>query len=315
MSERRKKSAATNKIIAYICAGLIHAAIIGVMVFNVSGDKAEQIQAFDADKIDIVKARAVDEDQLQKTRDEIRKKDQEKKKNRLDEEKRLRELKQQAEREKKRLAELAKQTEDAEQAEKERAIALQKKKKEEELKEKKRKEKAKRDAEKKRKELKRLAEEKKKREAELARIKKEKEAFETAQRQREQEELTKRLEQEEAERRAAAVKRAAAERTTTAQNRAIARIGAKISQAFRVDPSLPKNLVSVVSIKVSSSGDVESVRTIESSGDAKFDQAGERAVLLASPLPVPTEEEDLTARSRFLEQEFEFELFHPFARR
>ncbi len=298
MSERRKKGANTSKMIAYIGAGLLHALIIGVLLFNITfKDDSERVDAFDAEKIDIVKARAVDEDQLQKTRDEIRKKEQAKKRQREREEKRLRDLKKKADREKKRLAELEKQKKAAEEAERQRVIALNKKKqKEKELAEKKRKEQEQREAEKKRKE-------KAERDAEAER------------RRRESEELTKRLLAEEEQRRAAAEQRAAAERTTTAQSRAVARIGIKISQAFRVDPSLPKNLVSVVSIKVSPSGEVESVRTIESSGDASFDRSGERAVLLASPLPIPTEEEDLVARARFLEQEFEFELFHPFARR
>lgn len=297
MSQRRKKGATTSKLIAYISAGIVHALIIGIMVFNfASDDDTLKVDGFDAEKVDIVKARAVDEDQLQKTRDEIKKKERAKQRQREKEEKRLRDLRRKAEQEKKRLADLREKNKAAEEAERQRIIALEKKKKEDELKEKKRKEKEEREAKEKR-----IKDAQAKRDAE--------------QRQREREELQKRLLDEETQRRAAAEQRAAAQRTTTAESRAIARIGAKISQAFRVDPALSKDLVSVVRIKVSPSGEVESVRTIESSGDITFDKSGERAVWLASPLPIPTEQEDLAARARFLEQEFEFELLHPFARR
>jgi len=94
---------------AYDAAGIVRYAKAlylekPTMVVNFTRDdsNAEQVEAFDAEKIDIVKARAVDEDQLQKTRDEIKKKERAKRQKREKEEKRLRDLKKQSEREKKR---------------------------------------------------------------------------------------------------------------------------------------------------------------------------------------------------------------------
>ena len=59
----------------------IHAAILGLMVFNFAGDP-ERIEAFDADKIDVVKASAVDESEIQKQVDQIKKADQQREKER-----------------------------------------------------------------------------------------------------------------------------------------------------------------------------------------------------------------------------------------
>ena len=305
MSDRRKKNAVASRTVAYIAAAVLHLLIIGVLVSNFTNtNNAESVEAFDADKIDIVKARAVDEDLLNQTRDEIKRKDQAKRKKRELEEQQLRDLQDKAEQEKKRLAELEKQKAAAEEAERKRVIAIEKKKKEDELKEKKRKEQEEREAEEKRKELAKLAKEKAKREAEIKRIKEEQALLEQARRAREQEELTKRLEQEEIERSAAAVQRAAAQRTATVESKYSALIKKAVRGKRVVPPGTEPWRKVRLNIKLSPLGEVVDVRVVESSGSQVYDQSAETAVLQASPLPLPTEEEDQSAHLKMQDVTF-----------
>ena len=52
MSERRKRSKASTKTIAYIGAGLVHIVIIAAMLFNFTS-KTETVDAVDADTLDV----------------------------------------------------------------------------------------------------------------------------------------------------------------------------------------------------------------------------------------------------------------------
>jgi len=58
-------------------------------------------------------------------------------------------------------------------------------------------------------------------------------------------------------------------------------------------------LVAKLKIKLSPSGDVESVSVVKSSGNDRYDSDAEKAVLSASPLPIPTLEEDEAAHNAF----------------
>ena len=96
MSDRRKKSATKNKIIAYTAAIIIHVLIIGAMIFNFTS-KPKTVQAFDADTIDVVKATTIDESQIKQQQDKIKQKDIDKKRLEESEKKRLQKLKEQCE--------------------------------------------------------------------------------------------------------------------------------------------------------------------------------------------------------------------------
>lgn len=320
MSDRRDSSAVGN-IASYLVAGVLHALIVAVMLINFTpSDNAVKVESFDAEKIDVMLARSVNEDQLQQTREEIKEKDRAKKRKREQEEKRLRDLQQKAEQEQQRLDELELQNQLAKEQERERVIALEKKKAEEQRQkelqeqlEKEQREKENREAERKRKqreaELKKLEEEKKKKQEELRKLEEQRKQQEEFQRRvREEEELRRRLEFDEQQRRAAAIQRAAAQRTTTVVNRAMARLTRKIESAWVLDPSLTRGLKSLVLIRVNESGTVISVRTLRSSGNDSFDKSAERGILLASPLPIPTKEEDMQAHLRFVTEGFEYEM-------
>ncbi len=93
---------------------------------------------------------------------------------------------------------------------------------------------------------------------------------------------------EEAEREA----RQQAERDARVRDRYVARIRSRVQRNWRI-PSIDKvDPRAAVRVRLSPEGRVLSVEVAESSGDEQFDQSLERAVLRASPLPVP-EERDL----------------------
>ena len=311
MSDRRKKAAGVNKIVAYTAAILIHALIIGAMVFNFTS-KPKVVEAFDADKIDVVKATTVDESQIKHQQKLIKEKDAQKKREESAEKKRLADLKKQAEQEKKRIADLQKQQKDEQvkalELEKQRKeIALkrekekkqaeqEKKKREKELAERKKKEleeKKKRDAEKAR--IAKLEEERKKRDAEKARLdkieqdKKKAEALALEkQKQEAQKNFAEQLAVEEAR-----------QRSATLVSKYAALVTKAINDKRTIAPDFDSSLAAKLNIKLSPRGDVLNVSIVESSGNARYDRDAEKAVRNASPLPIPSIEEDETAHKTF----------------
>ena len=257
MSDRRERNRTKNTKVAYIAAGVVHAAIIASLLINFTS-KPDTIEAVYADKIDVVTANTVDESQIKKEQDRLKKKDRDKKK-KTDQEKRdLEKLRKQANIEKQRLADL--------QADRKK-IALQKQrdkeKYEKELRERKRKEE--------------LAKKRKKELEELERIKKEEQDY-AAQLQ-----MNKMLAEEEAF--LADTRRL--QRTTTAVKKYSVLITQKVDGLRTISPDFERWRVAKINIKVSSNGDVLSTKIVESSGSERYDRSVESAILKATPLPMP----------------------------
>lgn len=298
MSDRRKRVGVTNKMVAYIAAAVIHLIVIGLVVFNYSfKDDYKEVDPFDAEKIDTVKASVIDDRKVEEQMEAIKEKDRQKKEQERLERERLEKLKQDAQKEQERIEELQEKKKQEQAAAEEleaqrKAIALKKKQEEE--------------AEKKRQEelKKKRAEEEKKRKAEEAKRQRElaekrkREAAEQARREQEEADRRRLVEQLEAEERAAKQQEAdrrAGERTTTVLNKYSALIERAIKAKWRVAPGTERWRSAKVNIKLSPLGEVEGVRIVESSGLQSFDESIETAVLQANPLPFPTPEEDQAA--------------------
>ena len=74
MSKRRKAGAA-NRVMAYIAAAVVHLLLIGALFFNFTKDDDHEIvEAFDAEKIDTIKASVIDESQIKDQREKLKKK-------------------------------------------------------------------------------------------------------------------------------------------------------------------------------------------------------------------------------------------------
>jgi colicin import membrane protein len=308
MSERRIQGAKRNKTIAYIGAALVHVLILGAMVFNFTS-KHESIDAAYAEKVDVVKATTIDESQIKKQQDKLKKADAAKKRREAQERKRLEDLRKKSADEEKQIEDLKKQ----QKLEKEKTKELELERKEIALKKQQELEKAKKDKEKRARDAK-----ERKRKEKLAADKKKKE--------REQQEELERIETEERELLAAQdmqrlideeeamlASQVAEQRTVTAIQKYFALIGRRIGSVRTVDPSFEIWRKSTVDIKVSPSGDVQYVRTIESSGSKRYDDSVESAVYKASPLPMPDIRELPEANRRLSSESFEFEVKHPSA--
>lgn len=297
-------------MVAYVAAGLIHLVVIGLVVFNYSfKDEVENVEAFQAEKIDTVKASVIDDRKLEEQMEAIKEKDRKKKEQeRLDRE-RLKKLQDDTKKEQARIEELQRKKKleetKANQLEQQRKIIALKKKQEEE-------------AEKKRREdlAKRKAQELEKQKAEEAKKQKERALAEQLRREQEEADRQRLVEQIEAEERAAKQQEAdrrAAERTTTIIGKFFADIQRKVELKRTIDPSFETWRQSIVQIKVSPSGRVESVRTIKSSGSAEYDEAAEAGVYAASPVPMPDINQFPDAVDGL--RTFELIMRHPNARR
>lgn len=300
MSQRRTKAASKNKIIAYSAAILVHGLIIAIMVFNVT-KKTTVIDAHDAETIDVVKATTIDESQIKQQQDKIKQKDKEKKRQQENEKKRLAELKKQAELEQQRINDLQNQQQEelakTEELEKQRkTIALKKEKERKQAIEDEKKrleEKEKRLAEKKREEEKRIK--KQKAADEIKRLeaiaKKEKERKDKERQEQEraaQKQFADQLKIEEGR-----------QRTATLVSRHGAMVISAINGKRTIAPDFDPWLVAKLNIKLSSLGDVESVSVVKSSGNTRYDSDAEKAVLNASPLPIPSLQDDEAANETF----------------
>ncbi len=248
---------------------------------------SKKIKSVPPKKVKVVPPKKVES--LPSKADIVLKKEKEKEK---EKEKKAKLAKEKKEKEKK--AKLAK-----EKKEKEKKAKLAKEKKEKEkkaklAKEKKEKEKkAKLAKEKKEKEKKaKLAKEKKEKEkkAKLAKEKKEKERKIKEQNARvaaETERFQKELREEEERRRLQklAYAKAAAKRNLIDEYKA--KILAKIKSKLVLPPDLPNDPVAEYNITLLPGGEILSVKLRNSSGFRSFDEAVERAIILARPLPLP----------------------------
>jgi len=300
MSERRRKAGITNRMVAYIAAGVVHAIIIGIMLFNFTSEPKQVVEAFDADKVDVINATTIEESQIKNQQDLLKKKEAEKKRREAQEKKRLEDLQKQAKDEKKKLEELKeKQKEEqakAKELEAERKKIALKKKKEDE------------------KRAKELAERKKKEAAEKKRkekIAREKKAAEDKKKAKEaaaKKQLDDLLAQEEQRISAQNTDRIAKERTATVSSKYAALIREAVNQKRTIAPDFERWRVAEINIKLSPRGDVLGVRTVKSSGSSRYDRDAETAIRKASPLPIPTEQEDAQAHMLFRDVTLKFSM-------
>ena len=300
MRERKKIGVKKNRVIAYTAAGLVHALIIGAMVFNFTS-KHDSIDAVYAEKVeDVVKATTIDESQIKQQQKKLKDADDAKKKReRLDRE-RLEKLKKDAAKEEQAIEDLKKkqevEKEKTAELEKERkAIAL---KKQQELeKEKQAAEKRKRDAKERDRKEKLAAKKKQQRleQQERERLEAEEKEFLASQ------EMNRMLAEEEA-------MLAASQRATTLRAKYAALIQDKVRRYRTISPDFERWRTTTVNVKLSSSGEVQSVRTIKSSGNVRYDRSVETAIYQASPLPIPSIAEDSEVNKVFRDLNLNFDM-------
>ncbi len=104
----------------------------------------------------------------------------------------------------------------------------------------------------------------------------------------------------EEERRLAQQRAEEIERTIVKYQDAIKRA---VERHWRKPPSVREGLSCVILVQLIPSGDVRSVRIVEGSGNAAFDQSAERAVYAAAPFTVP---DDPAAFGRLSDLQFVF---------
>lgn len=256
-------------------------------------------------ELEIVQAMVLDDAKIQAEVDKLRLKEEQK---RLAEDNRQRLLEKRRKEEQKRLVEIKtkrQQEERLARAEEKKRQAIKKKQAQRlaELK-KQQKEEMKRLAEIKRQkeetEKKRLAEEKKQKEAKDKRVKEEKRLAELAQKRkaaaerRKQEEISRKQRAKELDvkkQRDAKRKAAALAQYKKGIEKAKVLIRQKIERNWIRPLSAVKDLSCKIQVKVIPGGEVVYARVIKSSGNSPFDRSAERAVLKATPLPVPTKPE------------------------
>jgi len=244
------------------------------MLINFNDKKLESVEAFDAEEIDIVKARTISEDEIRKQEDQLKKKDREKARKKELERKRLEDLKRKAKQEKQEIAKLEKER---------KKIALQKKQDEEKRKKKLAEQKRKEKLEKQRRE--KLAAEQKRKD-EIERIAREEQELEAQLR------LNELLAQEEQLRAQQDAERRALQRTTTLISRYSSKIKEAINTVRTIPPGTERWRKTRVNIKLSASGEVIGIDISESSGNVIYDRSVETAIRQASPLPIASEAED-----------------------
>ena len=278
---------------AVFYAVLMHVVLLVLLVFSL--DWTPKISKPAGQKIPI-EAKLIDQKQLdavaERKREEQRKVEEAKRQQALEEKRKVEaeqkkkaeaEQKKKAEAEAKRKAELAaKQKAEAERkrkadlAARQKAEAEQKKKAEAEAK-RKAEQAAKQKAE---------AEQKKKAEAEAKR------KAELAAKQKAEAERKRKAEAEAAARARAEAELQAqleAERVQGALQEYMAHVAAKVENNWLRPPGSPGGLKCTVNVKLIPGGDVVSARVVQGSGDPLFDDSAEKAVLKASPLPVPSD--------------------------
>lgn len=290
MSERRQRQRSKNRTVAYIAAVLVHAIIIGALFVNFTS-KSDPSEAAYTDKVDVVKASVVTEEDIKKQQDKLNKLERDKKREKdkeardlknlkrdaAKEKQRIKDLKAQQEREKKKTAELEKET---------KAIAL-KRKKEKDQRDKELREQKQRDE---------LVAKKKRELQELERIRREEQELE-AQRQ-----LNASLAAEER----FLADQKAKQQTTTLLLKHKTLIRDKVDGVRTIAPDFERWRVAIINIKLSPLGEVLSTSIVKSSGSLRYDNSVETAIRKASPLPLPNPVQEPEANRRLRNIDFNF---------
>ncbi len=297
MTERGQRLRSSNKTVGYIAAIVVHAVIIGAVFINFTNkNNSETVEAAFAEKVDVVRATTIEESEIQKQQELLKQQDRDKQKQQELEQQRLKDLQAKAEQEKQRIEDLKKQQEQekekAAELEKEREALALKRKEEEEEREKELAERKKEEAEEAERK-KKLAEEKE-REEQLAQQKLDEEQ---AERQR-------LLQESLAAEQAFLAEQISKERATTLTQKHLALIAQQIKNVRTLDPGIESWRKTLVNIKVSSSGAVTAVRTLESSGSPLYDRSVETAIFKASPLDIPPASIDANLHQQFLDFDF-----------
>lgn len=291
---------------ALFYAIVVHVVLIGIMVFSMDWSSLKENKPI----VNIVDAVAVDEKQILKQIEGLKKKEQQKKKK--------------EDRRQKKLKDAALKAKKARKKEEQELAKLIKKRRKQD---KQHKVEKKRLAETKKK---RLAEQKRKKEIvknrklaeqKLAKVRKEKQRIEEQAAKRRIERLERELKEENDRHRAEEMAAEADERnkqmdaesnrlSDDRQKQIIsikakyeALIKQKIIRSWRRPASAKQGMKSTVSVRLIPGGDVIMVATIKSSGDALFDRSVETAVYRAVPLPLP---EDPNLFEHFREINFIF---------
>jgi len=292
MSERRQRQRTKNRTVAYVAAGLVHAIIIGALFVNFSSKPKPEDAAY-AKKVDVVKADIVTEDDIKKQQDTLKKLERDKQRKKDKEQRDLEKLKKDSAKEKQRIKDLQAQQQQekkkAAELEKERKVIALKRKKEKDQRDKELREQKRRDD---------LAANKKREQQELDRIRREEQEL-AAHRQ-----LNESLAAEER----FLADQKAKERTTTLRSKYVALIKLKVDGERIVAPDTERWRKATINVKLSSSGDVLSVRTVKSSGSVRYDRDVETAIYQASPLPIPTIVEDLALNREFQNLNLAFDM-------
>ena len=280
---RRSKAERRDKRRAFGWALFFHLAMLVILVFSVT-NRSQPANLMFAEKVDVVKATVKTEDELKKDREAKKKLEEQlklEKKRRKAEEKRKREEKKRLE-EKKKAEEKKKREEEAER----KRIELQKKKEQE----------RKKAEEKKKVEEKKKAEQRKKEQA----LRKAEEKKKQQEQQERRDAFAKQLAAEEA--------RIAEERRITLTQKYSVLIRRAIQYYWQYPPDLPSNLVAQVKVRVSFKGDVMDVSFSKRSGSPIFDRQVETTIYKASPLPIPTVEEDKDLNKDFQNIPLKFDI-------
>lgn len=253
--------------------------IIGVILFF-SFDFSSKPITPPKPMVDIVKATAVDKNQVDMELKRLKEIEEKKKQDELNRKKELerkeKELKKKVEREKKKEQERKK-------AEKEK-LRLKKQKEEKKKKEAEKKRKEKEAADKKKRE-----EERKKKEAEKKKLEEEKKKKEAEKKRKEKEEAERKAREQALQEELEAEQRAEQEAKDLSEiQKYQIRIARAIENKFN-RLGLEEGLSCVILIRMIEGGKVVEASIVKSSGNDLFDKRAESAVFTASPLPVPDE--------------------------
>jgi len=268
--------------LAAAAALLVHVLFVLILMVSIDWSQDETASS-QQEKIDVIKAQAVDEQQIEARQEKIREAERKKKQQQLEKQ---RQAEQARQRELQRQAELKKKREE------EKRQAALKKQREAEAK-KHREEEARREAE-----LKKQAEEKKRREEEA---RKQREAEERRKQELAEQELQAKMAEEARQREHEAM--LAANRGEIDKYRR--QIKQQVAQHWSIPSTARSGMVCEIMVRLLPSGDVVSVEVIKGSGDPALDRSVENAVYSAQPLPVPSVESGLF--DEFREVKFSFD--------
>lgn len=280
---RRSKAERRDKRRAFAWALLTHIVLLIILVFSVT-NRSQPTNMMFAEKVDVVKATVKTEDDLKKDREAKKKLEDQLKL----EEKRKKEQKKKEQQEKKKLQEKKKAEEKKKrEAEKERKRIELKKKQEEQRK---------KDELQKKEEQKKKEEQRKKALAQQSAAEKERQRIE----QERKDAFAKQLAAEDA--------RIAEERKITLTQKYSVLIQRAIRYYWQYPPDLPQNLVAQVKVRVSFKGEVLDIAFTKRSGSGVFDRQVETTIYKASPLPIPSIEEDRDLNKDFQNIPLKFDI-------